>query len=256
MAIAKDGSFARLGLPPARYRLNLRDGQRLVARKQVDLTSGDALGLTLDPIETVDVTVTFRTEGKGPAYRPGWDFLETVNGSGEMSGLVESDGTYRFAGVPRDVYEVNIKPRGQELYVKRLVYGGEILADRKLDLRNGPAGVLEVTLSAGVAEVQGRAEGDGDGDVTAILVDGVRIAAQAETDQKGRFHMGRVAPGKYRLFAIAGFDEDEWGSADLVKALAGKSVEVELKESEKKQVRATAISEEEWDTALSKCCRQ
>jgi len=252
VAIGKDGSFARMGLPPARYTLNLHDGQRLVARKEIDLTSGDALGITLDPIETVDVTVAFRTEGKGPAYRPGWDFLLAEDESGEVSAHTGDDGTYRFTSVPRGVYRVALNTMAQKLYVKRMAYGGEVLAEPKLDLRSGAPGVLEVTLSPNLAELQGRADGDGSGDVTVILVEGTTIAAQAETDQKGRFHMGTVAPGKYRLLAIDGFDEDEWGSPELAKALAGKSLDLELKESEKKQVKVPIIPAEEWAAAVKK----
>jgi hypothetical protein len=107
-------------------------------------------------------------------------------------------------------------------------------------------------LSPNVAEVNGRVEGDVGEDTTVILVDGATIAAQAETDQKGRFRMEAVAPGKYRLFAIDGFDEDDWGSPELAKALAGKSVELELKENEKKQVKVPAIPEDEWDAAVAK----
>jgi len=131
-------------------------------------------------------------------------------------------------------------------------YEVEVLTDQKLDLRSGAPTALEVTLSPNLAEVQGHVEGDAAEDTTVILVDGTRIAAQAETDQKGRFQMETVAPGKYRLFAIGGFDEDGWGSPDLVKALAAKSVELELKENEKKQVKVPMISEEEWAAALKK----
>ena len=253
VTVGEDGSFSRTGLIPARYTLSLRDGPRLLASKEVDLTSGDAIGITLDPVETVDVTVTFRTEGKGPAYRPGWDsLLAAVDGPEGLSGRTDDDGTYRFVGVPRGIYRVSLDTLAQKLYVKRMTYGGEVLADKTLDLRNGRQGTLEVTLSPNVAALEGRVEGDGRTAVTVILVEGTTLAGIAETDQKGRFRMETLAPGKYRLFAIAGFDEDEWGSPDLAKALAGKSVELELQESEKNQVNAPVISEEEWDAAVAK----
>jgi protocatechuate 3,4-dioxygenase beta subunit len=251
VVIGEDGSFSRMGLLPARYTLSLRDGPRLLASKEVDLTSGDAIGITLDPVETVDVTVTFRTEGKGPAYRPGADFLIAADRL-DVPVQTEADGTCRFVDVPRGIYSVSLSTLAQKLYVKRMVYGGEVLEDRKLDLRNGASGTLEVTLSPNVAEVEGRVDGDGSAAITVILVKGTSITGLAETDQKGRFRMETLAPGKYRLFAIAGFDEDEWGSPDLAKALAGKSLELELQESEKKQVNAPVISEEEWDAAVAK----
>jgi hypothetical protein len=189
---------------------------------------------------------------QGAGVSAGWDFLLAEDESEEVPAQAGDDGAYRFASVPRGVYRVALNTMAQKLYVKRMAYGGEVLAEPKLDLRNGAPGVLEVTLSPNLAEVQGRAEGDGSADVTVLLVEGTKIAAQADTDQKGRFHMGTVAPGKYRLLAIDGFDEDEWGSPDLAKALAGKSVELELKESEKKQVRVPVISDGEWEAAVKK----
>ena len=125
-----------------------------------------------------------------------------------------------------------------------------------MDLRSARAGGLEITFSSNVAEVQGRVtaiEDERDG-LTVILVDEekARIAGEAGTDQKGRFRMPGLAPGKYRLFAIQGFEDDRWGSPELAKVLEAKSVELELKESDKKQVSVTVISADEWAAAVKK----
>ncbi len=85
-----------------------------------------------------------------------------------------------------------------------------------------------------------------------ILVDGAHVVEEASTDQKGRFLIPSVAPGKYRVFAIAGFGDDDWDSPELAKTLAAKSVELDLKENEKKQVSVPAISAGEWAAALKK----
>jgi hypothetical protein len=266
--VGKDGSFSREDLLPAQYTLRLSEGQRMVARKDVDLTSGDAVGITLDPLETVDVPVVFRTEGKGPVFRPrmeGWGFLVQDGFDEEVVGRVEDDGTYRFEQVPRGVYRLFIRLDGQRLYVKRIASGGESLPNKKLDLRGAAPGTIEVTLSPNLAELQGRAatpkdhaDTDRSEAVTVILVDvekggeEMSIASQTGIDQNGNFQMGTVVPGKYRLYAIEGFDEDEWGSAELAKALSRKSVELELKESENKQVDITVISSGEWAAAVKK----
>jgi hypothetical protein len=263
--IGKDGSFAKAGLLPAKYIFRLNDGQRPIAQAEVDLTGGDALGITLEPIETVDVPVTFRTEGKGPAFRPRTAGEGTTvlmrDGSGEgLAMQTADDGTYRFAGVPRGIYRLSMGLAGQRLYLKGVTYGGETQTGNKVDLRTAREGGLEVTFSSNVAELQGRVKAaeDESADLTVILVDeakdggSVRIAGHAGTDQKGRFRMAGVAPGKYRLFAIEGFDDDRWGSPELAKVLEAKSVELELKESDKKQVSVTVISAGEWAAAVKK----
>jgi hypothetical protein len=61
-----------------------------------------------------------------------------------------------------------------------------------------------------------------------------------------------MAPGKYRFFAIEGYDEDLWGSVELAKALWERSVEVELREGERKEIPVPPISYEEWTAALRK----
>jgi hypothetical protein len=258
--IASDGTFAKADLTPAKYTFNLSDGQKWIARKDVDLTLGDALGVTLEPIETIDVPVTFRTEGKGPAFRPGSQFrnlganILVRDGSDEAVGLQEVGGTYRFSGVECGIYRLHLSLSGQKLFLKGVTYGGETQTGDKIDLRSAREGGLEITLSSNVAEVQGRATVSEDeaGDLTVILVDGAQVIHETGTDQKGRFRMPAVAPGKYRLYAIEGFDDDDWGSPELAKALEAKSVELELKESDKKQVSVTVISADEWAAAVKK----
>jgi hypothetical protein len=263
--IARDGTFVKLGLPPAHYTLRLNDGPQAIAQKEVDLTIGDAQGVTLEPIVTVDIPVVFHTEGKGPAFLPrapgGAPSVLVREDSGEPIVLqTVGDRAYRFAAVPLGVYRLELAMAGQSLYLKGVSYGGETQTGNKVDLRSARTGGLELTFSAKVASVQGRAvppsgeAGENQStDLTVILVGAdVSIALETGTDQKGRFQMRTVPPGKYRLFAIEGFDDGVWGSPELAKALAAKSVEVELKESEKKQVSVTIISAGEWNAALKK----
>ena len=46
-------------------------------------------------------------------------------------------------------------------------------------------------------------------------------------DSAGKFEGEELPPGKYRVFAIEGFDDDLWGSSELAAALKEKSREVE-----------------------------
>jgi len=265
--IAHDGTFVQVDLPPVRCTIRLFDGQRLIAHKEVDLTTGDALAITLEPIETIDVPVTFHTEGRGPAFRPrgpsAGKSLLVREGSDEAVALeIAPDGTYRFAGVEPAVYRLQLALADQALYLKGVSYGGETVTGSKLDLHSARQGGLELIFSAKVASLQGRAvapsgaEGDENQNLTVILVDEAKgsaasIASQTGTDQKGRFQMHKVPPGKYRLYAIEKFDEATW-RPEAVEALAGKSVELELKESEKKLVSVPIISADEWNAVLKK----
>jgi hypothetical protein len=259
--IASDGSFAKAGLPPAQYTFLLGDGDTLLARKDVDVTLGDALGITLDPVETADIPAVVRTEGKGPAFRPRpgmSDMMLVEAGSDEAIAVrLTGDGAYRFPGVVPGVYRLHLELGSQPLYLKGVTYGGETQTGDKIDLRTLRDGGLEVTLSPNVAQLQGQVavQDTESEDLTVILVDGANIVHQTGTDQKGRFRMSAVAPGKYRIYAIESFDDDDWGSPALAKELQTKSVELDLKESEKKQVNLTPVSTDEWTAALKKIGR-
>ncbi len=175
------------------------------------------------------------------------------DGSDRGSALeAAGDGTYHFPSIVRGVYRLEMW--GKKLFLKGVTYGGETQTAGKIDLRNDRPGGLEITLSSNVAEVDGKVTlpEEEAGDLTVILVDGARVIQEARTDQKGRFRISSVAPGKYRLFAIEDFDDDDWGSPELARTLEAKSVQLELKENEKKQVSVPAISSGEWAAALKK----
>ena len=255
--IGRDGFFAKFNLLPAKYTLDLFSGGKVVARSEVDLTLNDALNIALQPLEVADVSVVIRTEGKGPAFQPGGrpEFVLQDKSSEDVAALQSSgDGKLRFSQVAAGLYRLRTDLKNRKLYLKSIAYGGQPQNAGRIDLRNIHQGELEITLSPNVAEVQGKVSlpGDTTNDLTVILVDGDRMVQQAGTDQHGRFGISALPPGNYRLFAIEGFDEDNWGSPELRKALESKSVELDLKENEKKQVSLTAISAGEWDAAVRK----
>ena len=74
----------------------------------------------------------------------------------------------------------------------------------------------------------------------------------AQVDRDGKFQIPGMAPGKYRLFAIQGFDEAPWGSPELAAELTAKSVVVELKDAEVRRIEPPLISADEWTAALRK----
>jgi Carboxypeptidase regulatory-like domain len=266
--IRADGSFSRDGLAPSSYTLRLSDRGKTIAKRQVDLTDADATGITLEPIETIDVLMRFRTEHNGQAYRHRTDrpiFL-VKEGFDGIVGYPQPDGAVEFKNVEPDIYSCDI-PLEQKLYVKQVTVAGEIQAGNKIDLRTTKAAVIEIVFSSSVAQVEGHVVGPAAKDgtdhdelqhTTVIMVaEGaggteVSIAEQAIADQKDAFKFDRVAPGKYRLFAIQGFDEDGWGALALAKELAAKSVLIAVKESETKSVVIPVISSADWEAAVVK----
>jgi protocatechuate 3,4-dioxygenase beta subunit len=240
--ISGSGAFSRSALPPGRYIVSLNVSDKLIAWKEVDLTLGDALNVTLDPVEAVDIPIVFRVEGKAPAFQPGSDVLLVQSGSdfGAMAQPAGA-GTYRFHNVIPGIYQLHASLADRQLYLKAITYGGKTQTADKIDLRSPGQGPLEITLSPNIAEIQGTVELLDEGqDVTVVLADSTGVVAQTGTDQKGRFRMRAIPPGKYQLLAIEDFDPDDWDNAELSKVVDGKSLAIELQENDRKQVTVPA----------------
>jgi protocatechuate 3,4-dioxygenase beta subunit len=245
--VDKDGAFYRADLQPRTYELTLRSNTKIIARKHVDVTAGDADGVTLDAVDiaSFNVAISFRTEGGGPAYRPKtfWVILwDQADGIGAFA-QPQEDGTYLFRSVIPGLYKLRINLDAKDLFVKRVLAGGEAVEDNTIDLRSGRPAPIEVVFSPNVATLEGRVTRDDPGYLatTVLLMDGPRIVTQTPTDQDSRFHMEGIKPGKYRLLAIEEFDESEWGAEEW-KAALPKAVAVALAESEKKVVSVPVIA--------------
>jgi hypothetical protein len=145
--------------------------------------------------------------------------------------------------------------------LKNLIVDGQARPDTVLDLRDGSPGLVQAVFSPNMAQVSGHVERAAAAPATlaATLVWMDEEHSHAEVlgdtvkvDAAGQFQIDKMPPGKYRMFAIEGFDDDMWGSPELAAALREKSVVVELRENDEKQVALPLITAEEWDKALRK----
>jgi hypothetical protein len=67
----------------------------------------------------------------------------------------------------------------------------------------------------------------------------------AATDGNGRFQLEGVRPGKYRLYAWEDFEEGAQFDPDVTAPFQARSVALEVKEGERKDVAVTRISVDE-----------
>jgi hypothetical protein len=247
--VRRDGTFERSDVLPARYTLEWRASNRLLARQEVDLTHGDVEGLAIAAQPRFTVKVVTKVED-GPPLQPqafqatlfsipdGED--HSAQGGLEFRGLLP--GPYRLtASVPHEAY-----------YLKRVTVDGKAHGPARLELAGAASGPIELTFSTKVARVTGKVEGRASGAVTVVLFDpGDEDAEQRViADQNGAFQIERIKPGKYRMYAIEGFDEAAWGGPELAAAL--HSVEVELAEGESGSVSPVLVPAAEWKAAVER----
>jgi Carboxypeptidase regulatory-like domain len=132
----------------------------------------------------------------------------------ELSGPIRADDSFTLGRIQPGRYRVNIT--GGWGYVKSVRVGDTESEGDILDLRNGPAGPLTVTVSSNFCEVTGTVR-DSKGPVadTPVVLrsegDWPNIQ-DARTDSNGTYKFASVSPGKYRLMAV---DEDTLPLGDV-----------------------------------------
>lgn len=251
IAVRPDGSFDRSDLLPGRYTLEWRSptGNAVVARQEVDLTHGDVVGLTVVPQARFNVSVVLKTEGgPAPAARA-VDATLTSIPDGEQ--YTAQAGEFRH--LLRGAYRLTAWVHGEAYYLKRVAIDGKTQARDRLELTSASSGPIELTFGTKVARITGRVEGRATGAVTVVLLDpGEDDEHQPGTiaDQNGAFHLDKIRPGKFRLYAIEGFDDGLWGTPALAVAL--RSVEVELAEGDSREVTVPLTRAAEWKAAVEK----
>lgn len=261
IALKPDGSFEHSGILPGNYVLELAwmDGSGRRVRQEVDLTAADADNLAIEPRETFTVPLAVKDD-TGSVLRLG-DFgviLNAIPQGGGIGAGTLSNGAFGFQNVVPGIYSIQLNESldRRRYYLKRVSINGEPQSPRRLDLRAPPSGPLELTFSSGLAEIEGRVSDKPEVAVTVLLVrpgeegEDEGYEQRASTDQDGRFHFETVEPGKYRLYAIEGFDEDPWGSAGLAAAL--HSIDLELSEKETREITVPLVRAAEWKAALER----
>jgi len=234
-SIKPDGTFSLWRLDPGKYTLQAQHwaGQLQLqsAPIEIEVTSVNLEHLELRMVPPFEIAGQLRfdddqarepvklppgrngTSPQAPPPQPRSVQLVALAGqySGARDVIVAADDAFTLEGVQPGRYRVTVA--GVSGYVKSLRIGEKESEGDVLDVRNGGAGPLTITLSSNYCEVSGTVS-DAKGpvaDVTIVLGwsedrTNPRIA-RSKSDGTYKF---RVPPGKYKLAAV---DEDAmtWG---------------------------------------------
>ncbi len=264
--IQSDGKFEVPNVPSGSYRMILLDnnhGSALVGSQMVHVDGADLNGVVLNIIPPGTLRGRARVEGTPPAGSAPWS-VKTVmvqlgpadsgpqfGGTGEFA--MAEDGTFTIQNIAMGTYKIVAYDGVDQTYLKTVRLNGQDVSDKPLDLSQGAAGELDIVFSYGAPELRGTVQSEGTpalGMVVLARGESRQVVNSAPTEQNGAFRFTGLVPGKYTVYAFEDFHDGEVVSPELMKALESKSVEIELKENDSKQIELPLISADEMQQTL------
>jgi hypothetical protein len=256
---AKDHTFDISGVAPGTYTLMGVDIQKgrasPVARQPIEVGAADLNDVILSIVPSGTLRGHVLVEGDGPAapdFHPQL-FLVSEEGAMGMSQVkFADDGTFSIENIGPGKYYPQINNAPDGAYLKSVRWGQQELLGKELDFSNGASGDLEIVFRYGAAQVGGIVQIQQDAnkttppDFTIVLVPDVLNADGSgvdfsRVDQNGAFSFKGVTPGRYLAYALEQIDNNQLQNPDVLKQLASKGVEVEVKEKDNKQIQLTPI---------------
>lgn len=254
----KDGSFDIAGVLPGDYLLYSslelvepgRSERQVSPKVPVTVKGQDAAGLLAPAVTRFELKGRVRLEdGDATSAIPVDIFCDSEDPAYNrfQGAMPKADGSFAMTALPAGRYMLRVVERRAEsgLYVKAVRARGSVLRSTEIDLTQGPADDVEVVLSTAVGSVEGTVT-DPAAETTVVLVpEGVPFAGgwplTSELDSGGRFRMVGLAPGRYRAFAVTGYDGGPWQNAEFQRQMAGRGTAFEVAEKGSARVELTVV---------------
>jgi hypothetical protein len=240
------GVYEVAGLPPGDVTLTLsenRHGEWESRTIHTSLSEGeivDATGARTTATASVSGRVIF-AEGSG-AKRQG-DVVLTGKEHAGVSRKLQKDGTFSFAGVEADTYEVLVNLGTAEEYVEGVTATGAKVSGREVKIEGAGEVQLVIRMGKGLGQVKGvvNVDGKAEGGVMVLLMPESRENVEKDTrvdqsDSDGTFTMGGIVPGRYVLLAIEDGWDLEWAEEGVLEPYWKSGQRIEIGANELKKV--------------------
>ncbi len=234
-------------LPPEAYALKLFLNQDR-AKEILYFEVGDRnLRLTASLSKGADIegTVAFADDARPVALESATIGIHTVKAYSEYdSSKPDSQGTFRFANLSPGAWRVEVSGIGSSHYVREIRHNGAPCFDNVCAV-TGP-GTLEILLDDKPATLDGFvAEGDRPASKPHVVILRSSTSSDASAslpveitgDQHGRFHFGGLAPGEYRMLAVAEKDAAHLDKPGALERLWANSEKIVLERATAQNIR-------------------
>ena len=244
------GTFQISGVPPGSYLLvasTMGAGPVYQARMplQVGSTPPDPVNLALDPVP--DLTGVVEVEGENPPplenFRVSLTPIDVPLSWQQPDAAIDRDGRFTLPAVAPGRWQLSAA-QGQG-YVKSFQIGEKDASPYGFDLLPGETGPLKIVVSMKTAQVKVTVAGaSADGFALLVPADPERLhATQVVGTHQAGCVFSNVAPGRYRVFAVA-TAQTAWDlqqRPDLVKPLEPRAQTVDLEEGQTAEVTVDLI---------------
>lgn len=258
--VKPDGSFTVFNVQAGAYFLTVNSHPsgvpQMVARMPVDVTDGNVTGLSVQPLEPVQISGTVRVEGQETIGLLSRAWLRSAD-EGPMPmhpTAIEADGTFKMPGLMPGRYYFSVAPLPYKMYLKSVRIKSQDVLESGLDLSDAQGTVqLDVVLGTKPGAVEGSVSQGSEpvsGANIMLMPDPLYPAApsrfkMAATDQRGSFSMKDVPPGHYRIVALQEAPHFSFGlELGTFEPYAARGTKVSVGEGETARVELTVVKPE------------
>jgi hypothetical protein len=171
-----------------------------------------------------------------------------LSGLGTTTLVSDPGGRFLIAGLPGGRSRLSVSGMSRKFYVKEIRYNGLAVADDVITLIAGAPAELEIVIDDKAATISGSvAERDKVTDRIMVVAmkwpvpaDATSLSAllnlsnSVSTDDQGRFQIGGLAPGEYRVLALTG--DTLIRNGDRLSQLAGRGEKVTVERESSQNV--------------------
>jgi hypothetical protein len=232
----QDGTFDLAGAVSGTYCLIVREpGRGGVALMQpVTVNNADVNDVTLNPPASFSVKGMVTIDGTPPANMPTLGIsLRSSDGNQQQHAQVTAGAAFQIDYIFPGKYTVGV-PSLQQVYVKSILYGSQDVSGGVIpDVE--PGGLLAITMGTDPGEIDGTVQAGSLEPGTPVLVVATPDDAHAQRNDlmritnssaEGTFTFQGLAPGDYKVFALATQDYEDGQNRELLKLLDGKAAAV------------------------------